>query len=536
MEDILINILTDNDGFDGYVNDYLKKLEKGNYVNVLSKFEQQDLADIYKDLVNSGQLLNLINVLKDFDKSQLYNSYKHGYMHNERVIFFAFILSMMQNVNDIDREIIMDAAKYHDIGRQNNYTDDFHGYVGANKIGNIVGYKAIYQNVDNLNLLKMVIDFHASKDESFFDDRLIEYEIKDIERAKLICSILKDADALDRVRLSMGRNNSELDPEKLRTDYAKTLTKASHQLNEIYLRYLKVKDGNMIFEQLTKEYGEDICFHGIGLNFFVFYNILKHGILSYSKLKERGVISVRNYEGLNLEDYISVACYGVHYYGPNTAFEEHIKNKISFCIADVLLYEGKKTRDYYVHEFDQKAIKFPHDRGEFSDERFVKDEIPLSHIKKIIIPRHLLSMKLDEIYYMDNGFSLKIISNKIEYYLENIESFSLAKIDRSIFNYYINNIKNLNDKLDEELNKKLNKEGREEVIKQYNENMRSILIKINHEIGSLLTKMYQIILDKEEIVVGDVIEYILKEHNREMNFDTAGDYLIIDNNTIQKYK
>ena len=64
MEDILINILTDNDGFDGYVNDYLKKLEKGNYVNVLSKFEQQDLADIYKDLVNSGQLLNLINVLK----------------------------------------------------------------------------------------------------------------------------------------------------------------------------------------------------------------------------------------------------------------------------------------------------------------------------------------------------------------------------------------------------------------------------------------------------------------------------------------
>ena len=73
----------------------------------------------------------------------------------------------MQNVNDIDREIIMDAAKYHDIGRQNNYTDDFHGYVGANKIGNIVGYKAIYQNVDNLNLLKMVIDFHASKDESF---------------------------------------------------------------------------------------------------------------------------------------------------------------------------------------------------------------------------------------------------------------------------------------------------------------------------------------------------------------------------------
>ena len=145
-------------------------------------------------------------------------------------------------------------------------------------------------------------------------------------------------------------------------------------------------------------------------------------------------------------------------------------------------------------------------------------------------------MKLDEIYYMDNGFSLKIISNKIEYYLENIESFSLAKIDRSIFNYYINEIKNLNDKLDEELNKKLNKEGREEVIKQYNENMRSILIKINHEIGSLLTKMYQIILDKEEIVVGDVIEYILKEHNREMNFDTAGDYLIIDNNTIQKYK
>ena len=41
-----------------------------------------------------------------------------------------------------------------------------------------------------------------------------------------------------------------------------TLIKASHQLNEIYLRYLKVKDGNMIFEQLTKEYGEIFVFMG----------------------------------------------------------------------------------------------------------------------------------------------------------------------------------------------------------------------------------------------------------------------------------
>ena len=39
---------------------------------------------------------------------------------------------MMQNVNDIDRKIIMD-AKYHDMSRQNDY-DDFHGYVGVIKL------------------------------------------------------------------------------------------------------------------------------------------------------------------------------------------------------------------------------------------------------------------------------------------------------------------------------------------------------------------------------------------------------------------
>ena len=50
-------------------------------------------------------------------------------------------------------------------------------------------------------------------------------------------------------------------------------------------------------------------------------------------------------------------------------------------------YEGKKLEIIMFMNLIKKQLNI-HMIEEFSDERFVKDEIPLSHIKKIIIPRH----------------------------------------------------------------------------------------------------------------------------------------------------
>ena len=85
--------------------------------------------------------------------------------------------------------IITDAALYHDIGRINDYEDSLHGYCSANRIDTVVKHP-IYKDIENLNILKAIMDGHSVSDER--RDRFIDdYEITDVERYYKLYDILK---------------------------------------------------------------------------------------------------------------------------------------------------------------------------------------------------------------------------------------------------------------------------------------------------------------------------------------------------------
>ncbi len=95
--------------------------------------------------------------------------------------------------------------------------------------------KAIYG--EDRNILQAIVEAHEGKDKNM--EKICEkYKIsqENKEYTMKLMTIIKDADALDRVRLdhnSTFRMETNLDPRYLRNDSAKQLLNASYQLETL---------------------------------------------------------------------------------------------------------------------------------------------------------------------------------------------------------------------------------------------------------------------------------------------------------------
>lgn len=180
-----------------------------------------DIEGIRKIIDNSNLTNTYIKQMEDFDTTQLYKSEGHGMHHNIRVAFFAYIISSSENINEIDFNIIMEACKYHDIGRQNDLEDKMHGKRSAEKI-NFLEEK---YSEEEQNYLKTIITCHSLNDKEF-EKVANKNKIKDMERCKKMHEILKDSDGLDRVRLHYPYVNIKY----IRTKTAKKIIPFAHEL------------------------------------------------------------------------------------------------------------------------------------------------------------------------------------------------------------------------------------------------------------------------------------------------------------------
>lgn len=136
----------------------------------------------------------------------------HNKMHCARVLLYTLLISDMRHLSWDDRDILAEAALYHDTGRTSDREDKGHGAVSAKK------YKREIHNVDPL--IVFLMRYHCRPDAEGYAAIQESEELRvQKDRAKLLLDIFKDADALDRFRL--GRY--ELDWEQLRTEEARRL-------------------------------------------------------------------------------------------------------------------------------------------------------------------------------------------------------------------------------------------------------------------------------------------------------------------------
>jgi len=217
------------------------KFKKIKFYNKNYKFYQQAKNTLKEKNISQIKVLELINIIKtshllsdykelmnDFNTKILYKSDIHGINHNIRVAFYTFIISTVEKISNDDFKLVIEAAKYHDIGRINDREDKTHGQRSSESLDFL---KNKYSD-EELNILKSIIECHSLNDEELINITN-KNKVKDFDRCKKLLEILKDSDGLDRVRLEYPFVNVDY----IRTDTAKKLILTSY---EIYNNYKNI--------------------------------------------------------------------------------------------------------------------------------------------------------------------------------------------------------------------------------------------------------------------------------------------------------
>lgn len=94
--------------------------------NIINDFIDNGFLDFYLD---EKQKNFFREIVKNINKGKLYNSMFHGLHHSQKVLLFAYLIGLQENLDEVDMQIIVDAAVYHDIGRTDDSNDSFHGFI-----------------------------------------------------------------------------------------------------------------------------------------------------------------------------------------------------------------------------------------------------------------------------------------------------------------------------------------------------------------------------------------------------------------------
>lgn len=368
-------------------------------------------------------------ILSNVRWDKLYDSKIHGKYHSKKVFLFSYLIAKVNNFNEDDLTIISDAAIYHDMGRINDYEETLHGYASTLKVEEVLT-SDIYKDGENLQHLMAIIEAHSVSDErrDFFYNM---HDLTEHERYIRLYNVLKDADALDRYRF-YETCNAFLDERFLRTEASKKLIDFSKQINEIY----KNEITNNINKNIENDSNEKCsCFHSIGFDFFKINSILENGILSKKEMKKMGIEGTSNFQGGNLDDYISVV--DANLIDSNgSAFKTFIMNGVSFICNVNKLYSSNNnhTKSYCIEH------GLPYNHSFHEDEKYVRGKIPKDNITCVYIPNSQRNRDIRELSYIYNSLSYENFYNRIKHYYDNVPQnarTNLNKLDNLLEQYKI---------------------------------------------------------------------------------------------------
>lgn len=194
-------------------------------LQILQKIlKNQEISEI-TTVIKDNLILN--DVIQNVKEQYFIKDEIHGIKHNERVVLLACYIGIKEKISDEELKILLNVALYHDIGR--GYEKN-HGKVSAELIEKNKEY--IFPNVksEDIQIIKALCECH-SNDDNKYEKIAKNYGINNINQFKKILEILKDADALDRVRLP---KYGKLKVEYLRTNTAKKLPDISEKLYKIH--------------------------------------------------------------------------------------------------------------------------------------------------------------------------------------------------------------------------------------------------------------------------------------------------------------
>lgn len=188
----------------------------GQYASLRAEFVQWPQYPLYVQARDALQL------------DVLYQSSMHGVGHIRRVMLFGALIAMMSGFDPADTQLLLLGCAYHDTGRIDDSLDDAHGARSAARAARITGATG-----QDLAVLQAMMCAHSISDRKR-TQALTHFAVQDTMRANRLTDALKDADALDRVRID------DLDVRYLRSDASRALVDFAYAL---YPAYCAVEKG-----------------------------------------------------------------------------------------------------------------------------------------------------------------------------------------------------------------------------------------------------------------------------------------------------
>lgn len=191
-------------------------------------------------VLRKSDLNEVKEVLDDLISKNMYEfeGKNHNICHIEKVILFSQIIAKQELLLEdgtLDKhsyDLLIECAKFHDCGRQNDNVDKRHAIKSAEKM--VMLLKEKYDDID-LRIMAVAVEYHEELDnDNKFERICSKYSLSGESKqiAKKIAVCLKDADALDRTRFK--NLDAKLKQDMLRTETAKKIVPIAKDLNNKY--------------------------------------------------------------------------------------------------------------------------------------------------------------------------------------------------------------------------------------------------------------------------------------------------------------
>lgn len=193
----------------------------------------------------------------DLYKSEFFaSSFQHNIYHIQRVMFFSQIIAQNEGISEKDLKLLLLAAALHDSGKTRDRRDFEHGKNSAEIAGVYLQNNINSISEEDIKIIQIAIEYHTVREEEKRKINVIELEklcqnynvsMTNLERIKIISSILKDADALDRTRFDK-ENSLNIDSLRTNTAQNKFLIDFAKKVNQEFA--LAILNSNYKYDNL----------------------------------------------------------------------------------------------------------------------------------------------------------------------------------------------------------------------------------------------------------------------------------------------
>lgn len=219
-------------------------IKTGNNVEGLTQYHDRyyldtpssiNLSEFDSYMNRHGLLARIDNDFADIEAKGYYAGAdrvmgEHGLDHVKRVTSYALYMGKKFGLSESEMNLLAKAVEFHDVGIVSNGGHLGHAEAGANKmLSEILANDSSFSQ-DGKNIIAGLIEYHEMPDSvANFNQILNKYGISEYsEMFKELSDILKDADAIDRVRFP-----GNLDTNYLRNkELTEPLVKAACEIHE----------------------------------------------------------------------------------------------------------------------------------------------------------------------------------------------------------------------------------------------------------------------------------------------------------------